>query len=528
MIEEMIIQLTCIFTMSKNIEDTHEEIVQIIEKANKELFAVGFPKGKSKLVTKIIHWDIRAEAFTFTITSGKYARAPSAVLRFRKLLAGELGSKYKIGIREVEVLSFEVKLPLEKSSTQLMDKIKALTYVQDVTFGSGELNVHFRPMKEGELKNNVPDRALALVEETIEKAGSSPSKVSVDKMTANVVRKGSVKSIRFQGEPSKIGVELGWIKEFPGRGQWVYTTPYVKLLEIIEDIIINEIIRKFDFQPFMLPKLIPLEVMRKMPGYLENIPEGMYYVCHPPRDPEAFSKFKETMKVTKSIPKKMLKEIISEPEYVLAPAQCEPFWQFFSHETVRAETLPIKLYDRAGWTYRWEGGGVEALTRIQEFRRIELGYLGTPEQVIYIRDAVRDKVVEIVDKTLDLEWRIVGAAPFYMKDVEIGDITESKNVSAYDVEVYLPYRGERESAEWLEIAACFIHKNKFVESFSVHEARGLPMWTGCCGLGTSRWVAAFLATHGFKPENWPKIVKEKFGTYKLPNTLLWPKNREET
>ena len=79
----------------------------------------------------------------------------------------------------------------------------------------------------------------------------------------------------------------------------------------------------------MLPKLIPLEVMKKMPGYLDDIPEGMYYCFPPPRDPNAFNEFKEKMKITKEISKETLKNSLKDPEYVLAPAQCEAFWQFY-------------------------------------------------------------------------------------------------------------------------------------------------------------------------------------------------------
>lgn len=215
--------------------------------------------------------------------------------------------------------------------------------------------------------------------------------------------------------------------------------------------------------------------------------------------------------------------MLKEPDYVLAPAQCEPFWYFFSHETVKYEDLPIKLYDRSGWTYRWEGGGVEGLVRVQEFRRIELGYVGTPEQIVEIRDAVRDNALRVVGNLLDLEWRVVAAAPFYMKSSHIGDVSKSENVAAYDIEVYMPYRGDRDKAEWLEITACFIHKDKFVKSFSLHEAKGRPIWTGCTGFGVSRWAAAFLATHGFETAAWPDVVRKPFGTYKLPKTLLWPK-----
>jgi len=527
LVDEVTIRVTGRLTLSRSAEEAERTIARLVEKANSELFMKGVSPDRTKISTKIVDWSLAGEVLTLTIISGTYARAPSALLRFRKLLAEEIGVKHKIGIRGVEASSITITTPIAEMAEHVAKEIKDLSYVEGVTFERGRLTVELKPMKEGELKRNIPDRVLGMIMETVQKGISAlPSHVTVTappKPPTPIFRAGAPKRIRFERDPSEIAAELGWIKSFPGRGQWIYTPPYTKLLEVLEGLLLEKLVHPLGFQPFMLPKLIPLEVMRRMPGYLEEIPEGMYYVCHPPRNPEAFARFKEEVKVTKSVPKGMLKEIVKEPEYVLAPAQCEPFWYFFSHETMRVEDLPYKFYDRSGWTYRWEGGGVEGLTRIQEFRRVELGYLGTPEQVVEIRDSVRDRLLDIVDGVLDMEWRVVAAAPFYMKTGELGDTSQSRNVAAYDIEVYLPYRGEREKAEWLEIAACFIHKTKFTESFSIHEAKRRPIWTGCTGLGISRWVAAFLATHGFDPKDWPKTVSERFGDYKLPRSLLWPK-----
>jgi seryl-tRNA synthetase len=510
--------LVCKFTLSKAAEEAEETIGKIVEKANKDLFLKGVPKEQFENAAKITEWTLKNKTLIMTVISGTYVRAPAAIMRFRKVLAQELGEKFKVGIRGVDVTDFIIEIPVEKLDAHTVDKVKSLAFIENAKFEPGKLRLLLKPIGESDLRRNVADRVLTLAKNVIQEA----KREKVVAPLGPIVKHGKQKPIKFTGDPARIGLELGWIKEFPGRGQWIYTTPYVKLLESIEEILLKEVVHKLDFQPFMLPKLISMEVMKKMPGYLEEIPEGMYYVCPPPREPEAFAKFKEKLKVTREVPKSELKQVIKDPDYVLAPAQCEPFWQFFSHETLRLDDLPIKLYDRAGWTYRWEGGGVEGLVRVQEFRRIELVYLGTPEQVVTIRDTVRDNLLRVADEVLDLEWRVVAAAPFFLKMGEVGDVSESKNVAAYDIEVYMPYRGPRETAEWLEVAACFVHKTKFMDSFSIREVRNRPVWTGCCGLGISRWVAAFLATHGFNPKDWPKIVAESFGTFRLPKTLLWP------
>ena len=109
------------------------------------------------------------------------------------------------------------------------------------------------------------------------------------------------------------------------------------------------------------------------------------------------------------------------------------------------------------------------------------------------------------------------------------DVKDSKNIAAYDLEIYLPYRGDRENSEWLEIAGCFVHQLKFINSFKIKEMKKREIWTGCTGLGVTRWVAAFLSTYGFDVETWPKRVKDKFEVnYKPVKTLNWPPKIDES
>jgi seryl-tRNA synthetase len=315
----------------------------------------------------------------------------------------------------------------------------------------------------------------------------------------------------FKEDPFEVAKKLGWISEFPGRGQWVYAAPYTKLLRVIEDIIIEQVALPLGFREVMFPKLIPLEVMQLMPGYLDELPEGMYFVCPPPRNPKIFEKFKRELKLTRQINREELKRCLKEPSYVLAPAQCEPFYEYMNNYRFRVEDLPVKLFDRSGWTYRWEGGGVEGLVRTQEFRRIEFVSLGTPSDAVSIRDAVRDRSIEVTEK-LGLQWRVLVATPFYMREGGIEtDTGDSSKVATYDLETKLPYNDE-----WLELTSFNVHRSKFVKTFKIKEVKGKEIWTGCCGFGTTRWVAAFLAQHGFDPAGWPEEVRKRVGT--LPET----------
>ncbi|MBS7643383.1 serine--tRNA ligase [Candidatus Bathyarchaeota archaeon] len=526
MSEDMRMRLKCTLNLSHGVDKAEKVIDEFVVEANKGFLVKGAPAGQFEKAARILSWNVVDTSITFIIESGSHVRATAAALRIRKALAAVLGAKFKIGIRGLEVSDFVVTLPVLGTVPEAtLEKIRKLPSISDVRVEQNHLHLMFRSLTDAELKRGIPDRTLELIEKRLEEA-LKPKPV-VQAPLIPVVRQSPQKAIRFEDDPVKVAIEQGWIKEFPGRGQWIYTPPFACLSEVIESFLIDEIVSKLDFKPFMLPKLIPLEVMKLMPGYLDNIPEGMYYVCPPPRDPDSFERFKEAFKVTREVPRRELKRVIKDPDYVLDPAQCTPLWYFFSHETIDIEDLPYKFYDRSGWTYRWEGGGVEGLVRLQEFRRIELVYFDVPDGVVKIRDSIVDECVRVADRILDLEWRVVAATPFFMRGGEIaGDIYDSRNVAAYDIEIYLPYRGPRETAEWLEIAACFVHKTKFIEAFKIRELKNREFWSGCTGLGVSRWVAAFLSEHGFNPDNWPKEVEKRFNrNNKPPTTLTWPPKR---
>jgi seryl-tRNA synthetase len=522
--EDLRMYADIIIRFSKDITNAENSIKNAIEEANNTILVKGISKGQENEAAKVTKWEIQNDILKLSIESGTLVRATTAALRLNKHLTNILGRELKIGSRELKAESIQFSIQsqyeLDEESTT---RITAIPNVLDAKYESGRISVKIDEMTEHDLKNNVPDRLVTRVKDILAKTGK-PTTAAEELL---IVKQGTEKQVKFNKDPVQLALELGWVKEFPGKGQWIYTTPYTQLFEIIKTTLIEEVAQYLDFQPFMLPKLIPLEVMKKMPGYLDDIPEGMYYCFPPPRDPNAFNEFKEKMKITKEIPKETLKKSLKDPEYVLAPAQCEPFWQFYGKETLNQDDFPFKLYDASGWTYRWEGGGVEGMVRMHEFQRIELTYLGTPKQIVETRESILERCIHVADKILDMEWRVNAALPFWARAGSAAiDIQQSENVPAYDLEMYLPYRGPRDKAEWLEIASCFIHKLKFVDSFNIREAKNREIWTGCTGLGLTRWIAAFLATHGFEPDNWPEYAQKKFNkNYKLPTSLMWPQKR---
>jgi seryl-tRNA synthetase len=252
---------------------------------------------------------------------------------------------------------------------------------------------------------------------------------------------------------------------------------------------------KLGFEEWIFPRITPLEIMEKaLPIYLEKIPDGMFYVCQPPRDPNAFKEFKQDFVKNGKVDRGALKNILKMPDYVLEPAQCIPFYQYFENQKV---DYPVKAMDyMGGWTWRNEAGGVEGIIKTNEFLRMEFVYLGTPEQVRKIRMELLEETTKYVEE-LGLEYRWVIGAPFYIvgdetKDGIRVDPNNLDEIPTIDLEVLLPYNNK-----WLEVTAFNVHGNKYTKAFKIKAKNGNELWTGCTGFGITRWLAVLLAQKGF-------------------------------
>ncbi len=503
---------------SKEAPEALEDLNNFIENANSELLVRGVPEDQKDQASQITLWKLEGNTLKLTIESGRRARAHDALLRMKKPLSEILGPKYHLGVRKITVDEYTIEIP----TSHKLD-LPEMPYVTEMDIQEDKVTITFHDLDESELRKHVVDRVvkqvLTAAEMTFDE--ESPSDILTRQVTkiepGTIIAKSREQQFFFEGDPTEEAAKLGWVKRFPGKGQWFYGPQIISLQRAIEEIFIEELVTKLGFMECMWPKLIPLPVMNKM-RYLEGLPEGMYYCSAPKRDPEVFEKFKQELLIDKDVPIDRLKEGLKDPSYVLAPAQCEPFYEFFSHEVVDESELPIKFFDRSGWTYRWEAGGAKGLDRVHEFQRVELVWLGKPEDVEKIRDATVEISQKIAD-AMELAWYTeVGDDPFYLEGRKVEDRgIEFPDVPKYEMRLVLP--GQEKG---VAVVSGNVHGTHFIEGFSIKEAHKHNIWTGCTGIGISRWIIAFLAQKGFDMENWPDMVKERVEKVNAPKILTWP------
>ncbi|MCX6803927.1 MAG: hypothetical protein NTY48_05155 [Candidatus Diapherotrites archaeon] len=286
---------------------------------------------------------------------------------------------------------------------------------------------------------------------------------------------------KFNGNVFEQAKKSGWIKEF-SKGQYFYDNNYTSLARKIENILIKKVAIKLGFTEYLFPKLIPIEIMEKM-GYLEPLGHTVYYVG----------------------------DNGTKPEYVLAPAQCEPVYWFNANKILNANQLPQLMLDRSGYTYRKENQNntPESIHRSKEFLKIELTYLGTPKQVEDVRQQLLKKSLNVLDKVFEMDWTVeANGNPFYL----IGKQKDNSypKISKYRIKSGTPKERTANNLineQRFELVSINSHGPHFTNTFNIKESKGKQLWTGCAGFGLNLWCAAFLAQHGFNEKDWPKALQ---------------------
>jgi seryl-tRNA synthetase len=496
---ELYFHLKGSFKTGADLSAARTDIEKFIEEAKKTILQKGVPAGRG---AKITGWDIRDKGIFFDIESDRYLRAHDAFIRLRKSLAGVLGKGHRIGVRGVEVEEFTVKLPSDKALRQLK-----IPHVKGIEFNAGTITLSL-DVGEAELENRIPDRIISLIEDKIA-AQSFGGKTEHWSLLWESPKK------EFPGfkygvkDPTVEAEKQGWIKRASSRGQWIHGPQMTRIFRTFEQIVVDELIKPLGYVEMIFPKLVTWDVW-KHSGHAKGIYPEIYYVCPPKtRDPAFWEEVIDYYKVTLEVPLDLISEKIDKPVGGMCYAQCPPFWPFMQGKTVADDSFPIRVFDRSGTSHRYESGGIHGMERVDEFHRIELVFIGTPEQVLEHSKEMQQCYKHIFNDILDLEWRMAWVTPWFMAQEGLTGLAGQKDVGTIDFEAPLPYRGN--NSEWLEFQNLSVNGDKYPRGFNVKSQSGKEIWSGCSGIGLERWASVFLAQKGLNPKDWPCKFREMAG-----------------
>jgi seryl-tRNA synthetase len=425
--------------------------------------------------------------------------ATQLVLAVDKDLKKKLGKKLKIGVKGFEVKDYVLNFEIEK----FPKKEITLPFVDELKIDGNTVNLKFKKLDESFVRNNCVERIIKLVEEKIDKHYYEGKAEHHEILYESVKRKNV-----WDKDPTVEMEKLGWLCKGPTKGKWIYKPEFTAIVKAMERLMFEEILEPLGFQEVIASNVVSEEIWKKT-GHLEGMPMEIYYVAEPKtRNVEEWEPFVDKLKITKEVPyDEYVKMLKLKPLRGLTYAQCPIMYYALEGCTVANESLPILWVDRKQNSFRYESGGRHGIERVDEFHRIEPIYIGTPEQMIKIKDKLFARYKKVFDEILEIEWRTAWVTPFYMQQAgETFKNDDEKIKGTIDFEAWLPYKGSRDK-EWLEFQNLSIIGDKYTKVFNIKSQKG-ELWSGCSGICLERWAVVFLSQKGIDPAKWPKGFKK--------------------
>jgi seryl-tRNA synthetase len=457
---------------------------------------------------RLAEWKLEGEKLRIVLESSG-PRPHQVLLAFVRRLGDELGRTAKVGVRSFLAVRYRTEFSLDVPPQAAI----TIPIPHQLTVEGTLATLSLTDLPEEGLRDNWMDRAVALVQEKARRQTYEGKEQFWSLLSASPTREPL-----FRSDPTEEMLQRHWVRSGPTKGKWYLGPTAAHLLRTMEKIAIEEILRPLGFQEVVQPHHDSFDILLKT-GHLEGLPGEFYYVAEPKtRDPVTWQRFTDLVKITRQVPEDELARLVTPPTAVLCYAQCPTTYWWLSGRTLASESLPLKIFDRAAVSNRYESGGRHGLERVDEFHRIEPVFLGAPEELIALREKLLAQYTRVFDELLELEWRTAWVTPFYMQQSgRIGlEDAQAHIKGTIDFEAYLPYRGTRESSEWLEFQNLSIVGDKYTKAFSIKAQKG-ELWSGCTGIGLERWLTAFLAQKGFDPARWPTGFARYAGP--LPNDV---------
>ncbi|MCI4368730.1 MAG: serine--tRNA ligase, partial [Thermoplasmata archaeon] len=384
-------RLVAVITLSQPLPGGHE-----LDKTFPPLVAETLAKGLgNRGEGKLVEWKLEGAELTLTLDSSG-ARPHQALLSMTRRLAEALGKAHKVGIRSVAAPRYRVRFPLESAPKAPIH----LALPHRLTIEGTTATLELDDLSEEALRDNWMDRAIALVHEKVRRQAYEGKE-----QYWSLLYESPPRDLRFPKDPTEEMIARQWVRSGPTKGKWFLGPTAAHLLRTMETIARTQVLEPLGFQEVVQPHHDSFDILLKT-GHLEGLPGEFYYVAEPKtRDPAAWEKFTDLVKITRKVPEEELARLVSGPTAISCYAQCPTIYWWLSGRTIATESLPLKVFDKTAISNRYESGGRHGLERVDEFHRIEPVYLGTPQDLLALREKLLERYTHVFNEILELEWR---------------------------------------------------------------------------------------------------------------------------
>jgi seryl-tRNA synthetase len=254
----------------------------------------------------------------------------------------------------------------------------------------------------------------------------------------------------------------------------------------------------WESRPVMTPTLIPSRVLARC-DYFRSFPQNVTFASHLREDLSVIDAFRARHDGRDDLDDHALADMAT-PEVCLSPAVCYHIYHLHQDRTIPAAGTAHSV---CGTCFRYEAGNTSDLRRLWDFTMREVVLMGSRDDVLQRRNTAIQKVAEMLDEhQLAGEIRTASDPFFIAPDAAAKTYFQLSSETKYEISLMLP------GPERLAVGSLNYHTDFFGRAFNIDvDGRG-PMHSVCVAFGLERWVHAFLAQHGDRPDEWPALMRE--------------------
>jgi len=300
---------------------------------------------------RLAEWNLEGVRLRIVLESTG-PRPHQTLLAFARRLSEELGRTARVGVRSFVAARYRTEFSLDAPPTAAI----TLPLPHHLTVEGTLATLSLTALSAEGLRDNWMDRAVSLVQEKARRQTYEGKEQFWSLLSASPAREPL-----FRGDPTEEMLKRHWVRSGPTKGKWFLGPTAAHLLRTMERVALEEVLRPLGFQEVVQPHHDSFETLLKT-GHLEGLPGEFYYVAEPKtRDPAAWERFTDLVKITRQVPEEELARMVTGPTAVSCYAQCPTTYWWLSGRTLASESLPLKIFDRAAVSNRYESGGRHGL-----------------------------------------------------------------------------------------------------------------------------------------------------------------------
>ena len=251
-------------------------------------------------------------------------------------------------------------------------------------------------------------------------------------------------------------------------------------------------------RPVLTPTLIPARALSRC-DYFRSFPQNVTFASHLHEDLGVIDGFRARHEKRDDLDERALGDMVT-PEACLSPAACYHIYHLHQNRSIPAGGT---VHAVCGKCFRYEAGNTSDLRRLWDFTMREIVFMGMRDDVLREREAGIRKIGVFLDEhQLAGDVRTASDPFFIAPDAAAKTYFQLSSETKYEISLLLP------SDDRVAVGSLNYHTDFFGRAFAITvENRGL-MHSVCIAFGLERWVHAFLAQHGERPEHWPAVVRQ--------------------